>query len=339
MYFVHICGRPDGEYNVEYSLKPVQKKLEELLDIKVILTKDVYGKDAQYQVSNQKKGEIILLENLRFEKGETENSEEMAKGLANLADVFVNDAFGTAHRSHASTVGVTKYLDSYAGFLLEKEIEYLQTAIKDGERPLLAILGGAKVSDKIDMIKNLILNVDTVAIVGAMSFTFLKAIGYNVGKSIVELDRLDTAKEILNLANKKNVRIILPVDFIVAEDINSAYFSCINISEFDNTKAGYDIGKKTIDNIKVEIEKAQTIICNGPAGVFEYERFANGTKKIAEKIADTDCISIVGGGDSAAAINKFGLADKFSHISTGGGASLKLLEGKKLPAVEALLDK
>lgn len=331
-------GRPKGEYDEKYSLKPVKEELERLLNHEVVLAKDVIGEDAKTKVNNMKYGDIVLLENVRFEKGEKENSDEMSKALSSFGEIYVNDAFGTAHRAHSSTAGVAKYLPAYAGFLMKEEIEYLKTVINDPERPFLAILGGAKVSDKLAVIYSLLDKVDEILIGGGMVFTLFKAMGYNIGKSLVEEDRIEDAKNIIKKAEEKNIKLVLPVDVVVTDSIESNTYKTVDIDQIPDDLMGVDIGEKTIENMGKEISKAMTIIWNGPLGVFEYVNFANGTKKIAEKIADTDCVSIVGGGDSAAAVKQMGLEKEFSHISTGGGATLELLEGKKLPGVESLLD-
>lgn len=331
-------GRPKGEYDEKYSLKPVKEELERLLNHEVVLAKDVIGEDAKTEVNNMKYGDIVLLENVRFEKGEKENSDEMSKALSSFGEIYVNDAFGTAHRAHSSTAGVAKYLPAYAGFLMKEEIEYLKTVINDPERPFLAILGGAKVSDKLAVIYSLLDKVDEILIGGGMVFTLFKAMGYNIGKSLVEEDRIEDAKNIIKKAEEKNIKLVLPVDVVVTDSIESNTYKTVDIDQIPDDLMGVDIGEKTIENMGKEISKAMTIIWNGPLGVFEYVNFANGTKKIAEKIADTDCVSIVGGGDSAAAVKQMGLEKEFSHISTGGGATLELLEGKKLPGVESLLD-
>ena len=334
-------GRPKGEFKEEFSLKPVRDELERLLNVNVILAKDVVGEDAKEKAQNLKDGEILLLENVRFEKGETKNDEELAKEFAGLAEIFVNDAFGTAHRAHASTEGVTKYLPAYAGYLIEKEIEFLSNAINDPERPLLAILGGAKVSDKLLVIDSLLEKVDSLIICGAMAYTLFYSMGLNVGTSLCEKDMAEEAKKIMRKAVEKNVKILLPVDVVVSDKFEATEEEAQVVS-YDNIPenlGGFDIGPKTAEIFEEEIRKAKTVIWNGPAGAFENPTFMNGTASIAKIIADTDCISIIGGGDSAAAIVKLGLEDKFSHISTGGGASLEFLEGKELPGVVALLDK
>ena len=317
-------GRPKGEFKEEFSLKPVRDELERLLNVKVILAKDVVGEDAKQKAQNLKDGEILLLENVRFEKGETKNDEELSKKFAELAEIFVNDAFGTAHRAHSSTTGVAKYLPAYAGYLIEKEIEFLSNAINDPERPLLAILGGAKVSDKLLVIDSLLEKVDSLIICGAMAYTFFYSMGLNVGTSLCEKDMAEEAKKIMRKAVEKNVKILLPVDVVVSDkfEATEAEAKVVPYDKIPEDLGGFDIGPKTAEIFGEEIRKAKT-----------------GTAAIARIIADTDCISIIGGGDSAAAIVKLGLEDKFSHISTGGGASLEFLEGKDLPGVVALLDK
>ena len=334
-------GRPKGEFKEEFSLKPVRDELERLLNVKVILAKDVVGEDAKEKAQNLNNGEILLLENVRFEKGETKNDEELAKEFASLAEIFVNDAFGTAHRAHASTEGVTKYLPAYAGYLIEKEIEFLSNAINDPERPLLAILGGAKVSDKLLVIDSLLEKVDSLIICGAMAYTFFYSMGLNVGTSLCEKDMAEEAKKIMKKAIDKNVKILLPVDVVVADKFEATVDEAkvVPYDKIPEELGGFDIGPKTAEIFGEEIRKAKTVIWNGPAGAFENPTFMNGTASIARIIADTDCISIIGGGDSAAAIGKLGLEAKFSHLSTGGGASLEFLEGKELPGVVALLDK
>ena len=334
-------GRPKGEFKEEFSLKPVRDELERLLNVKVILAKDVVGEDAKQKVQNLKDGEILLLENVRFEKGETKNDEELSKKFAELAEIFVNDAFGTAHRAHSSTTGVAKYLPAYAGYLIEKEIEFLSNAINDPERPFLAILGGAKVSDKLLVIDSLLEKVDSLIICGAMAYTFFYSMGLNVGTSLCEKDMAEEAKKIMRKAVEKNVKILLPVDVVVSDkfEATEAEAKVVPYDKIPEDLGGFDIGPKTAEIFGEEIRKAKTVIWNGPAGAFENPTFMNGTAAIARIIADTDCISIIGGGDSAAAIVKLGLKDKFSHISTGGGASLEFLEGKDLPGVVALLDK
>ncbi len=332
-------GRPKGKYNKDMSLFPVSKRLGEILneDIVFIGEKEVVNDKVKEKVNELKSGQIALLENLRFVSGEEKNDPEFAKKLADLADIYVNDAFGTAHRAHASNVGVSKYLPSACGFLLEKEIKYLLEILKSPEKPFVAILGGAKVSDKINLIKNLLDKVDSIIIVGAMANTFIKSMGKSVGKSLVEDDKLDLARETMVLAAEKGVDFILPVDFIEAGEISAdAKEKVVDIDGVDAQKMILDIGPESVNNIKNILKDAKTVVWNGPAGVFEVDKFAKGTVEIARALAKSGAISIVGGGDSVAAIEKAKVKDKITHISTGGGASLELLEGKELPALRAL---
>ena len=329
-----------GKTGQNKSLKPVAKRLSELLEKEVPLLKDFYSEETKQVIDNMQDGDVVLLENTRIYEGEEKNDIEFAKKLASFADIFVNDAFGTAHRAHASTEGVTKFLPSVCGFLIEKEIAALDGNINDPKRPLVAIIGGAKVSSKIAVLTNLLDKVDTMLIGGAMSFTFLKAKGYKVGKSLVEDDKIDIAKDIMKKAEEKKVEFLLPVDHIQSRDTSGIYDAVLTQDEnVDEDSMGLDIGFKTIDLYVDKIQKASTVVWNGPVGMFEVEEFANGTKKIAEAMASSKAITIIGGGDSAAAVEKFGLEDKMTHVSTGGGASLELMEGKKLPGIEALLDK
>ena len=333
-------GRPKGEFKPEYSLKPVAKELSKLLNKEVIMANDVIGEDAMKKASELKEGEILLLENVRFHREETDNDPEFAKKLASMAEVFVNDAFGTAHRAHASTAGIADYLPAVAGFLIEKELKFLGEAINNPERPLVAILGGAKVSDKIGVIDNLLEKVDTLMIGGGMTYTFFKAQGYEVGKSICELDKLDLAKELMEKAKNKGVKLMLPVDTKVGKEYSADTESkTVKSTEIPADWEGLDIGEETIKLYSEELQKAKTVIWNGPLGVFEFPQFAIGTNAIAKVLADLDATTIIGGGDSAAAVKKAGLEDKMTHISTGGGASLEFLEGKKLPGIECLQDK
>lgn len=329
-----------GKTGENISLKPVADKLSELLKKDVIFIKDCIGQEVKDIVKDMEPGDVILLENVRNHKEEELNDLTFAKELASVADVFVNDAFGSAHRAHSSTEGVTKFLPSVCGFLIEKEIKALDHAINSPVRPLLAIVGGAKVSSKIDVLNNLLEKVDTILIGGAMSYTFLKALGNNVGKSLVENDKLDIALEILNKAKEKNVKFLLPVDNIVASEISeNAFAKETKITEIPEDMMGLDIGLDTIKIYVEEIMKAGTIVWNGPVGVFEISKFENGTKQIALAMTASNAITIIGGGDSAAAVEELGLEDKMTHVSTGGGASLEFMEGKKLPGIEALLDK
>lgn len=336
---VVICSHL-GKTGQNLSLAPVAKRLSELLDVEVTLIKDIYSKEAYEIVSKMNDSDVVLLENTRMYEGEEKNDDELSKRLASFGEIFVNDAFGTAHRAHSSTVGVTKYLPSVAGFLIEKELDALDRGINDPKRPLIAIIGGAKVSSKIGVLTKLMEKVDTILIGGAMTYTFIKAQGGNVGKSLVEDDKIDVANQILKLAEEKNVNFILPVDTVVAKEPDENSDSkVVSISEIEDEYMGLDIGPKTIAMFVKEIKQAGTVVWNGPVGMFEIEKFAEGTKKIAQAMAESDAITIIGGGDSAAAVEKFGLEKQMSHVSTGGGASLELMEGKKLPGIEALEDK
>ena len=333
-------GRPKGETNPKYSLKPVAEELSKLLNKKVTLAKDVIGEDAEKLTSNMENGDVILLENVRFHKEEEKNDPEFAKKLASFAEIYVNDAFGTAHRAHASTAGVADYLPAVSGFLIEKELEFLGSSLENPERPFVAILGGAKVSDKIGVIENLLEKVDTLLIGGGMAYTFYKAQGHGIGTSICEEDKLDLAKEILEKAKQKGVELLLPVDnHVSSEYSNDGESKFVESTEIPEGFMGLDIGPKTIESFKEVIKAAKTILWNGPLGVSEFERFAEGTKQIARALAESNAVTIIGGGDSAAAIEKMGLADKMTHISTGGGASLEFLEGKVLPGIACLDDK
>lgn len=331
-------GRPKGEFKKEFSLVPVAEELSKLLGRKVKLAEDVIGQSAQELTNNMKNGEIVLLENVRFEVGEEKNDEELSKKFASMAEVYVNDAFGTAHRAHSSTTGVANYLPAVSGFLIEKELEFLGKALEEPKRPFVAILGGKKVSDKIGVIDSLLEKVDTLIIGGGMAYTFFKSMGYEVGNSICELDKLDLAQDLIKKAKAKNVKLVLPIDNVVADEFSpNANSKLVNSDEIPEGWEGLDIGPKTVDLFEKELKDAKTVIWNGPLGLFEYEKFAEGTRGIAKALSNLeDCITIIGGGDSAAAIEKMGLADKMTHISTGGGASLEFLEGKKLPGIEAL---
>lgn len=336
---VIICSHL-GKTGQNLSLAPVAKRLSELLEVEVPLIKDIYSKEAYEIVSKMNDSDVVLLENTRMYEGEEKNDDELSKRLASFGEIFVNDAFGTAHRAHSSTVGVTKYLPSVAGFLIEKELDALDRGINEPKRPLIAIIGGAKVSSKIGVLTKLMEKVDTILIGGAMTYTFIKAQGGNVGKSLVEDDKIDVANQILKLAEEKNVNFILPVDTVVAKEPDENSDSkVVSISEIEDEYMGLDIGPKTIAMFVKEIKQAGTVAWNGPVGMFEIEKFAEGTKKIAQAMAESDAITIIGGGDSAAAVEKFGLEKQMSHVSTGGGASLELMEGKKLPGIEALEDK
>lgn len=333
-------GRPKGEFKKQFSLSPVAKELEKLLGKEVKLSEDVVGECSKKLVQNMKDGDIVLLENVRFEKGEEKNDPEFAKQLASLADIYVNDAFGTTHRAHASTAGVAKFLPAVAGFLVEKEINFMSNALKNPERPFIAILGGAKVSDKIGVIDALLEKVDTLIIGGGMAYTFLKAQGYNIGNSMCEADKLDLAIKLMEKAKEKNVKLLLPVDTVIGKEFKRDTESkVVKSTEIPNDWEGFDIGPKSIELFGEEIKKAKTVIWNGPVGLFEFDKFAVGTNSIAKILSEVDATTIIGGGDSAAAIEKAGLTDKMSHVSTGGGASLQLLEGKELPGIECLENK
>jgi phosphoglycerate kinase len=334
---VSHMGRPGGKYVSELSLRPVADYLSGLIGQEVIFADDCIGKPAEEASSKLKPGEVLLLENTRFHEGEKANDPAMGKELASLAEIFVSDAFGTAHRAHASNVGVAEYLPAVAGFLMEKEIKYLGSAIEKPERPFLAILGGAKVSDKIGVINNLLDRVDTILIGGGMANTFFAAEGYDMADSLVEEEALGVAKEILEKSGKK---LVLPVDMVIADQFsNEANKESIPVGDVPEGWRVLDIGKASLDKFDEFIAPAKTIVWNGPMGVFEFPNFARGTFDIAEAVANSSAVSIVGGGDSASAVKKAGLEDRITHISTGGGASLKMLEGEELPGLEALDDK
>ncbi len=331
-------GRPDGKAVDALRLTPVAKRLEELLKEKILKTENCIG-DSVEEAIQRSKERIILLENLRFHKEEEKNDPIFAKSLASLAEIYVNDAFGTAHRAHASTEGITKYLPAVAGFLLEKEIKYLGQAVQNPQRPLVIILGGAKVSDKILLIDNLLSRANTILIGGGMAYTFLKALGKGIGNSKLEADKVETARQLLEKAKKVNVHIELTSDFVVAKDFNQPETKKI-VKEIPDGWMSLDIGPETRKRFKDILSQAKTVVWNGPVGVFEIDAYAEGTKEIAEHLASLKGVTtIVGGGDSAAAVSKFKLDDKFTHISTGGGASLEFLEGKTLPGIAALQNK
>ncbi len=334
-------GRPKGEIKAEFSLAPVAKKLSELLGKDVKFASDSVGDDVTKLVAELNDGDVLLLENLRFHKEETNNGEEFAKALAAFGDLYVNDAFGTAHRAHASTEGVTKYIDTcVAGYLMQKELDYLDGAIAEPKRPFTAILGGAKITGKIDVIETLLEKVDTLIIGGGMAYTFYKAQGFEIGSSLLDADKVELAKEMLAKFEASNVNVLLPRDVLVAKDFdNNSPSEVVKVNEMPVDKMGLDIGPDTIELFCNEIKNSKTVVWNGPMGVFEFPNFANGTNAVANALVDATengAITIVGGGDSAAAIKKAGLDDKVSHVSTGGGASLEFLEGKVLPGVEAL---
>ena len=333
-------GRPKGEFKREFSLKPVAEELSKLLNKNVKLANDVIGESAKELINSMKEGDVVLLENVRFHSEEEANDPEFARQLASLADIYVNDAFGTAHRAHASTAGVAEYLPAVSGFLIEKELNFMGNALENPKRPFVAILGGVKVSDKIGVIDRLLEKVDTLIIGGGMAYTFFKAQGYNVGDSVCENDKLDLASKLLEKAKQKDVKLLLPIDTVVGKEFKKDTESkIVKYSEIPNGWQGLDIGPETIELFKNEIKKAKTIVWNGPLGLFEFDKFAIGTNEIAKALSNTDAVTIIGGGDSASAIEKAGLSEKMTHISTGGGASLKFLEGKKLPGIECLQDR
>ncbi len=333
-------GRPKGEFNMKYSLAPVAKCLSEKLGKEVKMAKDVIGEDAKSIAASLKDGEVELLENVRFHKEEEKNDPAFAKELASMAEIYVNDAFGTAHRAHASTAGVADYLPAVCGYLIQKEISVMGKALQDPKRPFVAILGGAKVSDKIGVITNLLDKVDTLIVGGAMAYTFMNALGYSIGSSLCEQDKIDVAKDIMAKAKEKDVKFLIPLDNVVAKEYSAD-------SEFQTTPSdsipegwmGLDIGPKSCKAFTEAIAGAGTIVWNGPMGVSEWKNFANGTIAVAKAVADSNAISIIGGGDSAAAVENLGFADKMTHISTGGGASLEFLEGKVLPGIACLNEK
>ena len=335
-------GRPKGKAAAEFSLAPVAVRLAELLGKQVeFADSDVVVDDSvKEKVAALKDGDVLLLQNVRFRKEETDNEPGFAKELASLGDVFVQEAFGTAHRAHASTAGVADYLPCVSGFLIEKEVKFLGSALHNPQRPFVAIMGGAKVGDKIKVIENLLTKVDTLIIGGGMTYTFYKAMGLEIGTSILDADNIDLAKMLLEKATSLNVKLLLPVDIVCADEFsNDAKYQTYSRDQIPSYMMGLDIGEETIKLYSEEIAKAKTVVWNGPMGVFEMENFAKGTKAIAEALATSDATTIIGGGDSAAAVEQFGLADKMSHISTGGGASLEFLEGKILPGISIIEEK
>ncbi len=333
-------GRPKGEFKPEFSLAPVAEKLSEYLGQKVIMAKDVIGEDAKAKAAALKEGEVLLIENVRFHKEETANDPVFAKELASMADIFVNDAFGTAHRAHASTAGVADYLPAVCGYLINKEISIMGEALENPKRPFVAILGGAKVSDKIGVINNLIDKVDMLIIGGGMAYTFFKAYGKDVGTSICEYDKLDLARELVEKARAKGVAFLIPVDNVVGRDYKEdTPYMRIYSDAIPDGWMGLDIGKTTQELFSKSIIGAGTVIWNGPMGVSEWENFAAGTEAVAEAVANSGAVSIVGGGDSVAAVTKLGYKDKLTHVSTGGGASLEFLEGLELPGIACLEDR
>ena len=333
-------GKPKGEWKQKLTLAPVAERLSELLGQKVIFANDIIGDDAKAKAAALKPGEIMLLENLRFDIREEKNGADFAKALADMAEVYVSDAFGTVHRAHASTAGVAAYLPAYAGLLVEKELSVMGKALDDPKRPFVAVLGGAKVSDKIGVINNLLKKADTVIIGGGMAYTFIKAMGYEIGNSLLEADKLDYALEMIEKAKRNGVSLLLPVDTAVGNEFKADCDSeVVDIKAMPAGWMGMDIGPKTIELFSDAIKNAGTVVWNGPMGVFEFDAFAKGTKAMAQALADSGAITIVGGGDSAAAVEKLGFAAKMTPISTGGGASLEFLEGLELPGVACLLDK
>lgn len=333
-------GKPKGEIKPNLTLKPVAERLSEYLGFEVKFATDIIGESAKKLSNELEPGKAILLENVRFDAREEANDKEFSKELANLADIYVNDAFGTAHRAHSSTTGVAEFLPAVCGFLMEKEVKMLGDCLDNPQRPFVAILGGAKVSDKIKVIENLLEKVDTIIIGGGMTFTFLKAMGYEVGNSICELDRLDIAKETIEKAKEKGVKLLLPIDTVCGKEFaNDTEMITVDSKQIPEGWQGLDIGPKAIEEYTQELKKAKTVIWNGPLGVFEFESFAKGTNAIAKVLSELNATTIVGGGDSVAAVEKGGFSDKITHISTGGGASLEFLEGKALPGIEALNNK
>ena len=332
-------GKPKGEWKTKLTLAPVAKRLSELLGQEVIFASDIIGEDAQAKAAALQPGQIMLLENLRFDIREEKNGADFAKALADMADIFVSDAFGTVHRAHASTAGVAAYLPAYSGLLVDKELSIMGKALDDPKRPFVAVLGGAKVSDKINVINNLLEKADTIIIGGGMAYTFKKAQGYEIGTSLLEADRIDYAKEMIEKAAAKGVKFLLPVDNLCAAEFSAEAEPVLVEGNIPENLMGMDIGPKTVELFAEAVKGAGTIVWNGPMGVFEFDKFAGGTKAMAKALAESGAVTIVGGGDSAAAVEKLGFADKITHISTGGGASLEFLEGKELPGVACLLDK
>jgi 3-phosphoglycerate kinase len=335
-------GRPKGEVDMKFSLAPVKERLSSLLNQEIIFISvpEVVTPEVQKAATELKAGQVMLLENVRFRKEETKNEPSFSKELASLADIFVNDAFGSAHRAHSSTAGIADYIPAVSGFLMEKEIQFLGNAVEEPKRPFLAIMGGAKVSDKIPVIEALLEKVDSLMIGGGMAFTFIKAQGHEIGSSILEEKMMDMALELLAKAEEKGVTLLLPIDVRAAKEFNNDAESAVfDIDEIPAHWMGLDIGEKTIDLYKKEVMKSNTIIWNGPMGVFEMPNFAKGTKELALALAESKAVTIIGGGDSAAAVQQFGLSDQMTHISTGGGASLEYLEGKTLPGVAVLQDR
>ena len=332
-------GKPKGEWKTKLTLAPVAERLSQLLGQEVIFASDIIGEDAKAKAAALQPGQIMLLENLRFDIREEKNGADFAKALADMADIFVSDAFGTVHRAHAYTAGVAAYLPAYSGLLVNKELSIMGKALDDPKRPFVAVLGGAKVSDKINVINNLLEKADTIIIGGGMAYTFKKAQGYEIGTSLLEADRIDYAKEMIEKAAAKGVKFLLPVDNLCAAEFSAEAEPVLAEGNIPENLMGMDIGPKTVELFAEAVKGAGTIVWNGPMGVFEFDKFAGGTKAMAKALAESGAVTIVGGGDSAAAVEKLGFADKITHISTGGGASLEFLEGKELPGVACLLDK
>lgn len=335
-------GRPKGEANMEYTLKPVADKISQILDKKIVFASvpEVVNKEVKTASDKLKAGEVMLLENVRFRKEETKNGSEFSKELAGLADIFVNDAFGTAHRAHSSTAGIADYLPAVSGFLIQKEVQFLGNAVEKPERPFVAIMGGAKVGDKISVIENLLKKVDVLIIGGGMAYTFFKAQGYEIGTSILDADNVGLAEELLKKAKAEGVQLILPVDIKVAKKFsNDSIAAYCDMDKIPADMMGMDIGPNTQNIFAESIKGAKTVVWNGPVGVFEMPNFAEGTLAVAKALAECEGVTVIGGGDSAAAVEQFGMADKMTHISTGGGASLEFLEGKSLPGIACLQDK
>lgn len=330
-------GRPKGQKNPDFSMAPIAKEFEKLLGKPVKLAPDVIGSEVEAEVKALKPGEVLLLENVRFYKEEEANDPEFAKTLASYGDIYCNDAFGTAHRAHASTEGVSHYLPSYAGFLIEKEVKFMAPLLENPEKPFVAIIGGSKVSSKITVLESLVKTCDTIVIGGGMAYTFLSVLGNKIGKSLFEPDYVDTAKAFLEKAKEKGVKVILPVDNVCAKEFSeNAEPILVDSDNISDDLMGMDIGPKTVALITDALKDAKSVVWNGPMGVFEFDAFAKGTEAVAKALAASNATTVVGGGDSVAAINKFGLASKISHVSTGGGASLEFLEGKTLPGIKAL---
>lgn len=335
-------GRPKGEAKMEFSLAPVAERLSGYLETEVRFksSPEVVDDEIKKEAASLKAGEVFLLENVRFRKEETDNNPEFAKELASLAEIFVQEAFGTAHRAHASTAGIAAYLPAVSGFLIEKEVKFLGSAVENPKRPFVAIMGGAKGGDKIPVIENLLTKVDALIIGGGMSYTFYKAMGLEIGTSILDADNVELAKSLIEKAEKLGVKLLLPIDIVCAKEFdNNSESKVFDKESIPYDYMGLDIGPETIELYREALSKAATVVWNGPMGVFEMDNFAKGTRAVAQILADIDAITIIGGGDSAAAVEKFGLADRMSHISTGGGASLEFLEGKVLPGIDVICDK